>query len=93
MRYGAPGIVFMRRGYEVGGRVDVVEGGAFEAASFDFVLTEQIGDGAVDLDQEIDAAGGERAWILAEVGEGTLAEAIEHAGGAPVLMHRLLAAL
>jgi len=57
-------------GDEVGGGVDVAVGGGFEeAAGVDVVLAEQVGDGAGDLDEAIDAAGGERAALLDEVGE------------------------
>src|SRR6185369_7796009 len=70
-------------GDEVGGGVDVAVGGGFEeAASVDVVLAEEVGDGAGDLDEAIDAAGGERAALLDEIGEGALAEAVELTGRA-----------
>src|SRR5882724_2087081 len=64
--------------YEGGGGVDVAVGGGFEeAAGVDVVLADEVGNGAGDLDEAVDAAGSERAALLDEVGQGALAEAVE----------------
>src|SRR5262249_23671446 len=68
---------------EIGGGSDAAERGRLEqTAGVDVVLAHQIGDGARDLDQAIDAARGERAAVLDEVGEGALADTVEPAGRA-----------
>src|SRR5512144_2882843 len=47
-----------------------------------FILAEQVGDRAGDLDEAVDETGGERAALLDEVGERAFAEAVELTGGA-----------
>src|SRR5207302_11419998 len=58
------------------------DGDLEQAAGVDVVLAQQICDGAGDLDQPIDAAGGDGAAALDQLGEGALAQAVELAGGA-----------
>ena len=71
-----------RLGHEVGAGIDVAErGGLEQAAGVDVVLAEQVGHGAGDLDQPVDAAGGDGAAALDQLGEGAFAEAVELAGG------------